>query len=84
MPRSCDVGVTRVLQRAACVRVVGWFLLSMWVQEKQRSVEGFCCAQVDRRLKPLRKLSGQSVWQSLRRRWQRSSVTYLCCMDRCV
>ena len=31
--------------------------------------EGFCCAQVNRRLKPLLKLSGQSVWQSLWRCW---------------
>lgn len=46
--------------------------------------EGFCCAQVDRRLKPLLKLSGQSVWQSLRWRWQRSPVAFLRCMDRCV
>lgn len=41
MPRSRDVRVTRVLQRVACVRAVGWFLLSTWVQEKQRSGKAF-------------------------------------------
>lgn len=41
MPRSRDVRVTRVLQRVACVRAVGWFLLSTWVQEKQRSGRAF-------------------------------------------